>query len=383
MIKQTAKTVSAVMLLCLGAGCVGEDPSTSSVTSEPLLSPLSVRLIASRLDMPGISAQTTTRGKTINTLHPFNNRIYLGYGDYDANTGPISILSYSPAAGTFDASFSAQTEEINKYYGFNGDLYAPVIDSRNALQTLGVGSVFRLDGPTMTWSERTPIVNAFHVFDATAFAGKLYVGIGSNYGLRPVIYSSLDKGLTWTAAFSLPLVLTTEFARCYGLGATTTSLFASGYIFSSLGAKQFAYKYSGVRWSALAGLPGYGLLHPVVLNNSMRIVNMAGHLGFGGAYYGSYAVGTTSLVAQTVFPVTPTSVNWSIRKADLTNPLDLMCTLIDTSTGTHEIYSTTDFVTWTPVGTLPALAADRYSSIACQNGEIYLGTANGDFYVVD
>src|SRR4051812_25423164 len=80
---------------------------------------------------PEVAAQTTSYGNLIATLKPFNGRLYAGYGDYNANTGPIAVRAYDPALGGFtDPMLSSATEAIYIYRNLNNKLYAPNIDTR-------------------------------------------------------------------------------------------------------------------------------------------------------------------------------------------------------------------------------------------------------------
>src|SRR5689334_2349445 len=78
---------------------------------------------------PEVALQTTYYGDHIATLKPFNGRLYAGYGDYGANTGPIAVRAYDPTLGAFtDPMLSSATEAIYIYRNINGNLYAPNID---------------------------------------------------------------------------------------------------------------------------------------------------------------------------------------------------------------------------------------------------------------
>src|SRR5262245_22692826 len=57
-----------------------------------------------------VVSQATPTGRTIATLVAFRGRIYAGYGDYGANTGPISICGFDPASAQFDHAFDSATE---------------------------------------------------------------------------------------------------------------------------------------------------------------------------------------------------------------------------------------------------------------------------------
>src|SRR5688500_11079232 len=80
---------------------------------------------------PAASLQPTVTGKEVRTLFPWNGKLYSGYGDYGANTGPIDIYSFSPDSLTFTYEAEANTEAIYNYRAINGMLYAPSIDRKS------------------------------------------------------------------------------------------------------------------------------------------------------------------------------------------------------------------------------------------------------------
>src|SRR5688572_31202652 len=78
---------------------------------------------------PDAAAQSTALGQTLQTLKPFNGKLYAGFGDYGVNTGPIAVRAFDPAAGGFGASaLTAETEALLIYREIGGRLYAPHID---------------------------------------------------------------------------------------------------------------------------------------------------------------------------------------------------------------------------------------------------------------
>src|SRR5688572_31689862 len=64
---------------------------------------------------PGATAQNTNTGKQIATLFPWNGKLFAGYGDYGANTGPIDIYAFDPDSQSFTFVWEANTEAIYNY----------------------------------------------------------------------------------------------------------------------------------------------------------------------------------------------------------------------------------------------------------------------------
>src|SRR5688572_7507248 len=80
---------------------------------------------------PGASAQNTVTGKQIATLFPWKGKLYAGYGDYGANTGPIDIYAFDPDSQQFTFVWEANTEAIYNFKAYNGRVYAPAIDRKS------------------------------------------------------------------------------------------------------------------------------------------------------------------------------------------------------------------------------------------------------------
>src|SRR5687768_9794362 len=69
---------------------------------------------------PGASAQSTSVGKQIATLFPWKGKLYAGYGDYGASTGPIDLYAFDPDSQKFTFQWEANTEAIYIFRAFNG-----------------------------------------------------------------------------------------------------------------------------------------------------------------------------------------------------------------------------------------------------------------------
>src|SRR6185295_15995641 len=148
---------------------------------------------------PEVALQTTVYGDHIATLKPFNGKLYAGYGDYGANTGPIAVRAFDPSTGAFtDPYLSSATEAIYIYRELGGKLYAPNIDTRGGGSGYAVGTAGNPD----TWQD-VITVDGVHMFDMNTFNGTdLFQGGTASNG-DGIVYRSVDGGATWTESLRM------------------------------------------------------------------------------------------------------------------------------------------------------------------------------------
>ena len=140
----------------------------------------------------------TARG--IRDLQVWRGRVYLGYGDWYANLGPIDIWYYDPIASDFFTetvyvsperpAAPVDEESIDRYCVIDGDLYIPGTDPRDSWD---FGNFYRNDGTG--WVKKRTIPAGLHAFDMRRFQGWLFVAIGPNDG--KALKASDDDGETW------------------------------------------------------------------------------------------------------------------------------------------------------------------------------------------
>jgi hypothetical protein len=133
---------------------------------------------------PGAAEQPTRTGRIVATLFPWEGRLYAGYGDINANTGPIAVSPYHPDPGSFVQEWLADTEAIYIYRPIGGRLYAPAIDPKTRAD-------FSAGRP---WHDERP-VDAYHVYDAATLTGTDVWLVGARE-LDAVAWRSLD-GVHW------------------------------------------------------------------------------------------------------------------------------------------------------------------------------------------
>jgi hypothetical protein len=161
-------------------------------------------------------------------LQVWRGRIYLGYGDWDNNLGPVVIWYYTPAASVFvsEAVYVSGTrpaapvdeEAIDRYVVIDGDLYIPGTDSKDSWEW---GNFYRNDGTG--WVKYRTIPYGIHVFDLASYGGGLFAAIGPD-GDAALLRSD-NGGLNWTSAIS-DVEPTHYFNRFYELYELDDSLFA-------------------------------------------------------------------------------------------------------------------------------------------------------------
>ena len=168
------------------------------------------------------AAQSTSTGRNLHTLQPFNGKIYAGFGDYGANTGPIGIRPFNPTTNAFGSRLlNSGTEAIYIYRNIGGKLYAPHIDPL-AGESSGGFAVGTASGGNETWADRFP-VTALHMYDITSYTGSDLWMAGSQ-GNNATAWRSMDGGTTWSIARQLAPV-TASFVRFYGIGNYAGSLY--------------------------------------------------------------------------------------------------------------------------------------------------------------
>ena len=158
-------------------------------------------------------------------LQVWRGRVYLGYGDWDINKGPVRIWYYTPTASVFvsETVYVSATrpaalvdeEAIDRYVVLDGDLYIPGTDPRDSWD---LGNFYRNDGTG--WVKYRTIPLGVHTFDLASYGGELFAAIGPNGGAA--LLRSDDGGLTWTAAISevQPDDYLNRFYELYELGGT-------------------------------------------------------------------------------------------------------------------------------------------------------------------
>lgn len=190
------------------------------------------------------AAQSTSTGRILGALQGWDGKLYSGYGDYSANTGPIRLMAFDPATGTFTNEFTFETEAIYVFRPLFGRLYVPPIDptwrSGIAVRKVSTG-----------WSFQPVYME--HGFDiATLTGGDLWL-VGSYGDHLSQAMRSLDDGVTWQTGRQ-EVYLNDDYSRFYFAAALSGKLYLQS---SSTNACSI---FDGTTWQHGVNVSRYGSL---------------------------------------------------------------------------------------------------------------------------
>ncbi|MEQ1831261.1 MAG: hypothetical protein ABL921_35270, partial [Pirellula sp.] len=78
---------------------------------------------------PDAIGQPTVRGRTLSNISVFESQLFFGYGDWAADTGPMTIRSFSSTSGLWSSSLlTFGSEAISHYRQIANRLYAVNVD---------------------------------------------------------------------------------------------------------------------------------------------------------------------------------------------------------------------------------------------------------------
>lgn len=155
---------------------------------------------------PEAAAQPTQPGRRIIELEVFAGALYAGYGDYNANTGPIAINPFDLSSGTFLGNRQdAYTHQIAVYRPTAWGLVAPNIDPLQdiPLDPLDPNGGFSwTDDGGKTWNQAA-VGPSYHVYDFSdqSSSGPWAVGASSASGsAAPTIWRRTGDE-SWQVSF--------------------------------------------------------------------------------------------------------------------------------------------------------------------------------------
>lgn len=127
-------------------------------------------------------------------MQAYNNRIYIGSGDYDLNTGPVDVYYYDIEKEEFVNEGSLPDEQINRFVVIDDQLIITGTDPREGWN-LGNYFVWKDNA----WMKKRVLPGGIHNFDLVKFHGKLFAGIGNDTDTSIVM--SNDGGETFSYVY--------------------------------------------------------------------------------------------------------------------------------------------------------------------------------------
>ena len=154
---------------------------------------------------PSIVAQPES-GRRITYLTPHKGVILAGYGDWNANTGPVDVIGWDATTQQPVTHLSGiHSEAWDRVRIINGHAYLPFTDPRNRGGGPGVDPGGFVTDRTGTWGEvvippvagePTSFIHAFDVAESPS-GGRLMV-CGSAFAPGSTVAQQLGQGVVWT-----------------------------------------------------------------------------------------------------------------------------------------------------------------------------------------
>ena len=121
-------------------------------------------------------------------MYRYDDRVYVGVGDFWRNRGPIDVWSFD-AAGSFRKEYTVAEEQVHLFREYDGKLFIPGMDATK----YNDGNLYINDGDV--WQKLGTIPHALHVYDVAFFEESIYVTVSGN-GYSEILKSS-NMGQSW------------------------------------------------------------------------------------------------------------------------------------------------------------------------------------------
>ena len=173
---------------------------------------------------------TQTVSRNVWDMQTYNNRIYIGSGDYDANTGPVDVYYYDTEKNQFINEATLQDEQINRFVIVDNEL---IITGTDPKKGWDYGSYFVWKDNN--WTENRTLLGGIHNFDLVKYHGKLFAGIGNDSDSSIVMSSDGGKTFSYVYMYAdenTKVEVNSETSgthRIYDLMEHKDKLYALGY----------------------------------------------------------------------------------------------------------------------------------------------------------
>lgn len=154
----------------------------------------------------------------------FDGKLYIGGGDYGANTGPVNVISYDLEQKIWGISNETlPDEQIKRFRVLDGKLATLGTDPRGDWR---MGNYYVLENGI--WTTKSCLPSGIHCFDAIEFEGKTFFGLGCNRGDYPVVvYDGAEYKTVDFVVDGVPLDTSkNEVIRVYNLFEYQNNLYA-------------------------------------------------------------------------------------------------------------------------------------------------------------
>jgi hypothetical protein len=159
------------------------------------------------------------QARSVWCLQSFGGRVYVGFGDWVKNRGPIPLWSFGPdddalarrygrysfAVGgnprlLFTHEYTVQEHSIDRYRVWGDRLVVPGVDGYKEAGPDGIAFANVYVREKGHWRKLSTLPEVVHVTDALGLGERLYAQVDRFAGGGPAVVVSEDVGLSWTRA---------------------------------------------------------------------------------------------------------------------------------------------------------------------------------------
>lgn len=176
----------------------------------------------------------------------FDGKLYPGFGDYGANTGPLDVVPLDLTTQTFSGvEVTLQAEETFRMRILDGVLHVPYLDPQGTNADPENGQLAVTAGGGV-WNIVTTVTGLTHAFDVAKTVDGLWLFGSDETTDNATVWRSADDGATWVKSL--------EIAPDGGAASGETRFYAAAQIGDDLtgyyhsGTVDRAYHWNGSTW---------------------------------------------------------------------------------------------------------------------------------------
>jgi len=229
----------------------------------------------------GRGLQPSEFDHSLKELAVFEDRLYIGYGDWTVNTGPVDIRHFEPDGGLV-VDLTIDEESIDYYRIFGDRMFIPGVDPRQPAGSDPLtGNVFTLDAGA-TWIAAFELEQCLHVLDVIPWGDTIFACGSGNIDMdhyhagddMSVIWRSDDGGHNWELETTWHDDNTDAVARWKRFIRTGDDFVVFGqtidYVQGVL--SNIPRRYDGGAWTPVDLLPDLWVSHTVQWNDDAGLV---------------------------------------------------------------------------------------------------------------
>ncbi len=122
-------------------------------------------------------------------MRVWENKIFFGTGDGNANTGPVTVYAYDLDTKGFFESGVLKEEVINSFLVVDNTLVAPGIDSTENNNISNYNTYENGE-----WTQHRILTNTEHCFDVVSYGGRLFYGVDADISYSPCVSTNENDG---------------------------------------------------------------------------------------------------------------------------------------------------------------------------------------------